>query len=60
MNGTPMQTVARSVQLAVMATPSTTVDEAVAEARRRHAVASVEIDDRSAEGRRRPLMAAAA
>jgi hypothetical protein len=35
MNGTPTDTAARSVQLAVMTTPSTSVAEAVAEARRR-------------------------
>lgn len=36
MNGTPMRRVERSVQLAVMAAPSTSVVEAAAEARRRH------------------------
>jgi hypothetical protein len=35
MNGTPVRRVARSVQLAVMATPTSSVLEAAAEARRR-------------------------
>lgn len=36
MNGTLRRLLGRSVQLAVMATPSTSVVDAVAEARRRH------------------------
>ena len=36
MNGTTMQPHSRSVQLAVMAAPSVSLTEAVAEARRRH------------------------
>jgi hypothetical protein len=36
MNGTTTAPAARSVQLAVMAAPSASVAEAVAEARRRH------------------------
>ena len=36
MNGTIRRLLGRSVQLAVMATPSTSVADAVAEARRRH------------------------
>jgi hypothetical protein len=36
MNGTTMKPHGRSVQLAVMAAPSASVAEAVAEARRRH------------------------
>ena len=43
MNGTPMRRVARSVQLAVMAAPTTSVVEAAAEARRRHAPADGDI-----------------
>ena len=59
MNGTPMRRVARSVQLAVMAAPSTTVDEAAAEARRRHATATTRpFADASSSGR--PLTVAAA
>ena len=53
MNGTPMRAGARSVQLAVMAAPSTTVGEAAAEARRRHATASARPGaDHSSLGRR--------
>ena len=36
MNGTTNTSAGRSVQLAVMAAPSTSIVEAVAEARRRH------------------------
>ena len=36
MNGTTTPTTGRSVQLAVMAAPTTSVVQAVAEARRRH------------------------
>lgn len=36
MNGTMRRLLGRSVQLAVMATPTTSVEHAVAEARRRH------------------------
>lgn len=57
MNGTPMRRVARSVQLAVMAAPSTTVVEAVAEARRRHDPARAIL---SAFERRAAVAAAAA
>jgi hypothetical protein len=42
MSGT-MSRVARSVQLAVMATPTTTIVEAVAEARRRHGTAAARV-----------------
>jgi hypothetical protein len=45
MNGTMRRLLGRSVQLAVMATPSTTVVDAVAEARRRHDPAVVVIAD---------------
>ncbi|MGZ8475607.1 MAG: hypothetical protein ACXWWQ_05200 [Candidatus Limnocylindria bacterium] len=38
MDGATITSVSRSVQLAVMSTPTTTVAEAVAEARRRQAV----------------------
>jgi len=37
MNGRTLRQVARSVQLAVMATPETSIVDAVVEARRRHA-----------------------
>ena len=37
MNGRSLRQVARSVQLAVMATPETSIVDAVVEARRRHA-----------------------
>jgi hypothetical protein len=40
MNG-PMTTTARSVQVAVMTTPTTSLVEAVAEARRRRGVAAI-------------------
>lgn len=46
MNGTPTPRVARSVQLAVLAAPTTSVVEAVAEARRRHGTVVGWIADR--------------
>ena len=59
MNGTPMRPFARSVQLAVMAAPSTTVDQAAAEARRRHALTARLVADRSPPRRRHAVAAAA-
>jgi hypothetical protein len=60
MNG-PMRTTARSVQLAVIATPTASVVEAVAEARRRHSSAAASIDGHAGRmAGNRNLMAAAA
>lgn len=52
MNGRTMRQVARSVQLAVMAAPDTTILEAAVEARRRHSTASDWIESPSTATRR--------
>jgi len=60
MNGSPMRHAARSVQLAVMTAPSTTVDAAAAEARRRHADAGDWIAATGSATARRVIFGAAA
>ena len=60
MNGTPMRPIARSVQLAVLAAPSTSVEEAAAEARRRHVTTGAWIATNVSPARRRLLVGAAA
>lgn len=60
MNGTTMRRIARSVQLAVMAAPSTSVEEAAAEARRRHVSSGAWIATNVSPARRRLLLGAPA
>jgi hypothetical protein len=60
MNGTMRRLLGRSVQLAVMATPSTSVVDAVAEARRRHDSAVAWLADAARSVAPRPAAAVGA
>jgi len=59
MNGRTLRQVARSVQLAVMATPETSIVDAVVEARRRHASDSAKASVRWSPTTVRPAAATA-